>query len=134
MKYLKAVLLSLVLMFGFGMAFAPAHAAAAYDPLNATCNNAGDGEAQSPTCGSRTNTNPLTGTDGLLMKITRIIAIISGVTAIIVIIVGGARYMTADGDSQKAAGARNAVIGALVGLFIISLSTLIINFVLTKIG
>ncbi len=134
MNYLKAVLLSLVLMFGLGMAFAPARLAAAYDPLNATCNNAGDGESQSPTCGSRTSTNPLTGTDGLLMKITRIIALISGATAIIVIIVGGARYMTADGDAQKAAGARNAVVGALVGLFIISLSTLIINFVLTKIG
>ena len=128
-RYLLVALIGFVFVVGITPS-----SVAAYDPLTSACDKTtGTGTTDSPTCTSRTSTNPLTGNDGLLLKITRVIAVIAGITAIIVIISSGARYMTAGGDSQKAAGARNALIGALVGLFVISLSTLIINFVLSRI-
>lgn len=106
-------------------------AAATYDPLDVTCSSA---ETQdSPTCGSRTTKNPLTGSDGLLMRITYVIAAVAGFTAILVIIIAGSRYMLAAGDSKRATDARNALIGALVGLCIISFASLIIMFIVSRI-
>lgn len=112
------------------LATVPQHAMA-YDPLDAACSSADTKD--SATCGSRTTKNPLTGSDGLLMRITYVIAAIAGFTAVLIIIISGARYMTAGGDTKKAADARNALIGALVGLAIISLAGLIIMFVVSRI-
>lgn len=105
--------------------------ALAYDPLDTACSSAETKD--SPTCASRTTKNPLTGSDGLLMRITYVIAAIAGFTAVLIIIISGSRYMTAGGDAKKATDARNALIGALVGLAIISLAGLIIMFVVSRI-
>ena len=109
-------------------------AGAAYDPLQVACDEAKKGGAQSANCPTQPTQNPLTGKDGVLMRIARIIAIIAGVAAIIVIIVSGFSYMTAAGDAQKAKKARDALVGALVGLFIIALASVIITFVVNNSG
>ena len=102
-----------------------------YNPLDSACTD--DVRGISPNCPATTTKNPLTGPDGILMKITRIIAIIAGVSAILVIIISGIKYMLAGGDAKKASEARNGLIGALIGLVIISLAGLIIMFVVTRI-
>lgn len=80
-----------------------------------------------PTCDNVSTTkNPLTGADGMLIRVTHFIALIAGVTAVIIIIISGIQYITSGGDTQKAVGARNALIGALVGLVIIGLADVII--------
>ena len=61
------------------------------------------------------------------------IAAIAGFAAVVVILISGVRYMTAGGDAQKATGARHTLIGALVGLAIISFASLIIMFVISGI-
>ncbi len=106
-----------------------AQPAYAYDPLDTACTG-----VTSPTCDARTTDNPLTGPRGFLMKVTYVVAVIAGFSAIIVIIVSGARYMTAGGDAKQAVEARNGLVGALIGLFIISLASIIITFVITKLG
>lgn len=126
----------LAAVFGLGLLFAaaPAYAAPATTGIfNDACN----GQTNSATCTSVTppkGTNPLTGSNGILMKVARIIAIIGGVTAVIVIIISGFSYMTANGDAQKAKKARDALVGALVGLFIISIASIIITFVVNNSG
>ncbi len=81
----------------------------------------------SPTCETTDpEANPLTGSDGILIRITQLIALIAGIAAVFIIIVSGMRYITSGGDTQKAVGARNALIGALVGLVIIALADVII--------
>jgi heme/copper-type cytochrome/quinol oxidase subunit 2 len=123
-----------VAILGFALLFiaapVPAYAAGVFDEA---CN----GQTDSATCTSVTppkGANPLTGADGILLKVARIIAIIAGVTAVIVIIISGFSYMTADGDPQKAKKARDALVGALVGLFIIAISSVIITFVINSSG
>ncbi len=80
-----------------------------------------------------TGINPLSGSGGLLGKATRIISIISGMAAVILIIVGGFMYVTAGGDSSKVSTARNTIIGAVVGLVIIMLAQVIVLFVASKV-
>jgi len=91
------------------------------------------GAAASATCQStKKTTNPLTGTNGTLYKVSRIVATIAGVVAVVMIMVSGLRYMTSGGDAQKAAAAKNTLIGALVGLVIIVLAQSIILFVMRR--
>jgi len=88
--------------------------------------------ADSTICNNPHKGNPLTGSDGLLIKITDIVSYIAGAAAVIVIIVGALRFVTAGGDSGSVATARKSVINALLGLLIIALAHTIIIFVIKK--
>jgi len=113
----------------------PTSALAAGGVFNSVCSN-GNGGANSTVCqdGSSTN-NPLTGPNGngLLQKVSMIIALIAGVAAVIVILLSGMSYITSGGDPAKVQKARDTLVGALVGLVIIVLAESIIGFVLGKV-
>lgn len=99
------------------------------DPLDEACKSA----PKSSTCISRSpNKNPLTGTDGLLYKIASILSVVAGVAAVIVLIVGGLRYITSGGDAQKAASAKQSIVGALIGLVVIVLAQAVVTFVVRR--
>jgi hypothetical protein len=66
----------------------------------------------------------------LLTNAVNIFSIIVGVVAVIMIIVGGLRYITSGGDSTKVSGAKNTLIYAIIGLIIVALAQLIVHFVL----
>lgn len=54
---------------------------------------------------------------------------IMGILAVVMIIVGGQRYMTANGDPQKVAQAKNIITWSLVGLIIAMLAFAIVTFI-----
>lgn len=106
--------------------------ASATDLLDQACTPS---SASSAICKDRTvsTDNPLTGTNGTLYKVTIIISIISGVIAVIMIMVSGFRYITSGGDAQKISSAKNTLVGAIIGLVVIVLARVIITFVLSKV-
>lgn len=81
---------------------------------------------------SANGTDPVTGSNGILRKATRIVSIVGGMVSGILIIVGGFMYGTAGGDSGKVSTARNTIIGAAIGLLIIGLAQAIVLFVTSK--
>ena len=112
----------------------------AYDPFGGnagqksgvcTAGN-GVGVASSTACNPTTTSNPLLGPSGLFTKATRILAIIAGAAAIIVIIVAGLQYITSGGDSKNVSNAKNTILYALIGLAVIVAGQAIITFVLSK--
>lgn len=62
-----------------------------------------------------------------------ILSLIAGVAAVIMLIVGGFRFITSSGDSNNVASARGTIIYALVGLVIVALAQFIVHFVLAKV-
>ena len=56
-----------------------------------------------------------------------------GLAAVVVLIWGGIQYMTAGGDETKVESATKTITNALIGLAIVILSGLIVNFVIGKI-
>jgi hypothetical protein len=48
------------------------------------------------------------------------------------LIFGGFKYITSGGDAGKITGAKNTILYAIVGLVIVALSQVIINFVLDR--
>lgn len=69
---------------------------------------------------------------GLLNTVINIFSLIVGVIAVIMIIVGGLRYITSGGDSGKVSAAKTTIIYALIGLVIVALAQLIVHFVLSQ--
>lgn len=116
----------LVLLLTF---FAAPGMAYAYNPLGSACGTSGGGTS---TACSASASDPITGSNGVLHRASLLLSIIAGVAAVIVIIISGFRFITSSGDPQKAAGARSALIGAIVGLIIIVLAESLVLFVLSK--
>jgi hypothetical protein len=128
---MKRIILILTVLIS--LAAAPASTALALTSINTACSvqNGANNPKSSALCTAPVE--PITGTGGALNQATNLIAVIAGAAAIIMIIVSGIFFVTADGDSSKAAGARNALIGAVIGLVIVVAARSIINFVLTKV-
>lgn len=57
-----------------------------------------------------------------------------GVVSVIMIIIGGLKYITSAGDSGNVSGAKNTILYAIIGLVIVALSQIIVRFVLAKVG
>lgn len=66
----------------------------------------------------------------VIKLVIQILSLIAGVAAVIMIVVGGMRYITSGGDSSKIAGAKQAIVYAVVGLIIVALAQVIVRYVL----
>jgi hypothetical protein len=114
-----------LLLCGFSVFSAPS--ASAWSPFGAACKVSKATTAGSPACNT-TGADPLIGKDGILYKTSRVLAIIAGVGAVIMIIIGGLMYITAAGDTNKASNARKIIVSASGGLLVIALAEGIIAF------
>jgi hypothetical protein len=76
--------------------------------------------------------NSLFGPNGILTRAARLIAIVVGIAAVIMIIVGGIQYVTSSGDPTNVTNAKNTVLYAIIGLVVALLAQGIITFVLEK--
>lgn len=105
----------------------PVVSTAAASPQSVVCGTlgAGGGCGSTPSNGINLN-NAVSG-------IVNILSIVVGVAAVIMIIIAGLRFITANGDSNQIASARTAIIYALVGLVVVALAQTIVKFVLDKI-
>lgn len=56
-----------------------------------------------------------------------------GIVALVFIIIGAARYITSQGDSSATEEAKNTILYALVGLIVIGIAAVVVNFVLSAI-
>jgi len=77
-----------------------------------------------------------TSTGTLIQAITSIVnalLTLAAVVAAIFVVIGGIRYITAQGDEDAVAQAKNTVIYAVIGVIVIALSAVIINFIIAAI-
>jgi hypothetical protein len=61
-----------------------------------------------------------------------IFSAIVGIIAVVMIIVGGIRYITSGGDSGNVTAAKNTILYAVIGLVIVALAQVIVQFVLKR--
>ena len=72
----------------------------------------------------------LFGDTGVFRQVTNAILYIVGIIAVIMLIIGGIRYVISGGDSKKVTDAKNTVLYAIIGLVICFLAFAIVNFVI----
>ena len=65
-------------------------------------------------------------------RIVNIFSLVVGVVSVVMIIIGGFRYIVSNGDSNAVTGAKNSILYAVVGLVIVLFAQVIVRFVLTE--
>ena len=97
-----------------------------------------DTKNESTPC-TTSSANPIAGPNGILIRITRIIAYFGGAVAVIMIIVGAIRFITSGTDLSTGSRtdtdveeAKNTIAYALLGLIVIVLAQFIITYVIAR--
>ena len=123
-KTSKIIILSTISMLGLSLlGFTPiAHA-------TDVCNS-GAAQAVLDAAGCNGNDNAL---PGLITGILHAIIAVSGLVAVIFVLIGGINYMTSAGDSNKLQKAKQTILYAVIGLVIAALSFAIVNFVIANV-
>lgn len=67
-----------------------------------------------------------------IATVINIFSWIVGITAVIMIIIGGFKYITSQGDSANVSGAKNTILYAIIGLVVAAMAQAIVKFVLNK--
>lgn len=76
----------------------------------------------------------LVGPDGVFTRITSIALYVIGAISVIMLILGGLRYIISGGDNKKVTDAKNTILYAIIGLIFAVLAYAIVRFVLNSIG
>lgn len=71
--------------------------------------------------------------NSILKLVINIFSLIVGFVSVVMIIVGGFRYITSGGEASNVSGAKNTIIYAIVGLVIVALAQFIVHFVLGQV-
>lgn len=139
MKKLRTIILSFALLAGFALpSLAPT---AAYAQETGLGGSAANGTTSGGSCSSPADCIK-TGTDNVggnqkqptlqegIKTIVGILLFVLGAIAVIMIIIGGIRYTTSNGDANQTKAAKDTILYAVVGLVVALLAYAIVNFVL----
>lgn len=103
----------------------------ALDPLDVVCEDIPSGDDAPAACNTNGNNDPISGENGVILQAVNILAWIVGAAAVIMLIFAGLKFITANGDANSIATARNSVIYTLIGVVVFSISNLIVRFVIS---
>jgi cytochrome bd-type quinol oxidase subunit 2 len=70
----------------------------------------------------------------LMTDVINLFSLLVGIVSVIMIIIGGFKYITSNGDTGNISSAKNTIIFALVGLVIVAMAQFIVHFVLGKVA
>ena len=71
---------------------------------------------------------------GIVSRIINIFSIAVGAVSVIMIIIGGFRYVLSAGESNAMSAAKNTILYAIVGLVIVLFAQIIVRFVLANVS
>jgi hypothetical protein len=118
-------------VFMLGAPLALAGTAGAANIQSNLCNGS-NFTISSGTGGSCAKGGDISSVNKTLTKAVNIISAVVGVIAVIMIIVGGFKYITSGGDQNKIASAKSTLIYAIIGLVIVALAQIIVHFVINQ--
>lgn len=76
----------------------------------------------------------LIGQGGIFQTVANILLLVLGAVAVIMLIVGGFRYVVSGGDTNAVEGAKNTILYAIVGIVVAFLAYAAVNFVIGQLG
>jgi hypothetical protein len=136
-KKLKLMILSMSLLLGFAMPVAVAAPALAAptnqnEINNHLCQGSNLDLSTSTTCNDANITGSGKSITDLIRQIIDILSVIIGAIAVVMIIIGGFRYVTSGGNAESTKSARQTIVYAIIGLVIVALAQIIVHFVLNS--
>ncbi len=84
-----------------------------------------------PKCYNNDNNSP--SVQATIKNVVDLLLWLTGIIAVIVIVIAGFRFVTSNGDPQQVSKARNTIIYAVVGIVVAVMAYAIVNFVLDNV-
>lgn len=131
MKKLKLFFVSILAMFSLSPALMPAVASAATSADNLACGVSGD-IAGTTNCDASDTVDADNRINGIIATAIRIFQVVVGLISVIFIIMGGLKYITSGGDATSVGSAKNTILYAMVGIVVVALAEIIVQFVLNR--
>jgi len=133
-KLILNLMLVVTIFSGIGLSFATVSAL--------DCTRTGLSAKEQIQCGSceaagGATCDPTTASKSLgdtIKTVVEVISILAGVAAVVMIIVGGFRYVTSAGNPESLKSARNTILYAIVGLIVVALAQIIVHFTLNSVS
>jgi len=69
-----------------------------------------------------------TNVNSVVKTVINILSLVVGIVAVIMVIIGGLKYVISSGDSSNINSAKNTILYALIGLVIVALAQVIVRF------
>ena len=130
---LASILASVGLMTGAVMPLVAAQAVGTTkDTPTGALNCGATGNITGTGCTATTNAD--TKIQDTIKLAIRIFQIVVGLIAIFYVITGGLKYITSGGDSGGVTGAKNTILYAAIGLVVVALAEVVVQFVLTRVN
>jgi hypothetical protein len=121
MKRWKQFVMAFALVLGVGAVALPAASVSAINVFDQCKNN-----KASEVCKAKDDT-----IGPMIQIVINILLYILGMVAVIMIVIGGIRYTTSNGDSSAIKSAKDTILYAVVGLIVAILAYSIVNFVVS---
>lgn len=74
----------------------------------------------------------LFGQGGIFQTITNILLFLIGAVSVIMLIIGGIRYVLSNGESNNVVAAKNTIMYAIIGIVVAFLAYAAVNFIVTQ--
>lgn len=100
--------------------------------LAATCNTTS--AAGGVGCAGQNIQANLTGPGGILSNVIIVLITLAGIISVIMIIVGGLRYVFSAGNEKATAGAKDTILYAVIGLIICVVAFAIVTYITTALN
>lgn len=126
-KLLSSALMVPAFALGVGLFAGAVPAYAAFDMGLQDGANAAQGKDQQGDAASLFGEG---GQGGIFRTITNVMLFVIGAISVIMLIVGGIRYVVSGGDSTKVQEAKNTILYAIVGVVVAILAYAVVNFVI----
>jgi hypothetical protein len=116
----------------FGLAV-PAYAQDAQQQINnGLCAGSNLQFTESPGQCNVATTDATTKINNMVHTVVNLLSAVVGIVAVIMIIVGGFRYITSGGNDTSVTAAKNTILYAIIGLVVVALAQIIVRFTLSK--
>ncbi|HSX14959.1 MAG TPA: hypothetical protein VLE72_03595 [Candidatus Saccharimonadales bacterium] len=128
---IRRLVSSLALTIMVGLALAPALTG----PASAACDSSNLTISGGISCGapaSSSTTSLFGGSGSLFQRLANTLIFIVGAISVIMVIIGGLRYVLSAGSPQATNGAKDTILYAVIGVVVAGLAFAIVNFVVGR--
>lgn len=121
-----------VLILSLGLAV-PAFAQTAQDQINnGLCAGSNLQFTDNPGQCATSSGQAISSINSLVKTAVNLLSAIVGIVAVIMIIIGGFRYVTSGGNDTSVTSAKNTILYAIIGLVVVALAQVLVRFTLSK--
>ncbi len=129
----SSMMVAMLLLGGAGVALVSGQSVAAVDCTQSPDKETAACQVQAGVNKAGGSANSGTDLTTFIQTIINVLLFIIGAVAVIMIIIGGLRYVTSNGDQTHVKGAKDTILYAVVGLIVAILAYAIVQFVVSKV-